>query len=401
MKKRIWIISEFYYPIVTSTGYYITEIAEYLSKKGMDVNIICTGAKYNETSDFTFKNKEVHNGVKINRIKVGNIDKNNFVKRTFRLLSSSLSLFFKAINNIQKGDELLVVTNPAFFLLLVPFIKSIKKTPYKLLVHDIFPENLVAIGRIRSSSFIYKIIKRIFDKAYSKADTCISIGRDMTEVINQKTNYKTKIVLIPNWADIVDVFPLKKEQTKLYNQLFYKESFIFQFAGNLGHAQGLDNILESIQSMNNPNIHFFFVGGGAKYQTIKTFSETHPNVVIVGYQERSQQNDFLNACDVAIVTLNDGMYGLGVPSKSYNIMATGKPILMVGDDRSEIALCIKEYELGWIVKPNDPDELKKTIEYIYMNRENLSYIKNNTRNAAEQIFAKDRILERYYSLFND
>lgn len=401
MKKKIWIISEFYYPIVTSTGYYITEIAEYLSEKGMDVNVICTGAKYNETSDFTFKSKEVHNGVKIHRVKVGDIDKNNFIKRTFRLLTASFSLFFKAIHNIQKGDELLVVTNPAFFLLFVPLIKSIKKTSYKLLVHDIFPENLAAIGQISPSSSIYKIIKSVFDKAYSKADICISIGRDMTAVINRKTNYKTKTVLIPNWADTIDVFPLEKEKTKLYKQSFSNESFIFQFAGNLGHAQGLDNILESIQLLNNPDIHFLFVGGGAKYQTIKTFSQKYPNVVILGYQDRSQQNDFLNACDVAIVTLSDGMYGLGVPSKSYNIMAAGKPILMVGDDTSEIALCIKEYGLGWVVKPNDPEKLKEAIEEIYTNREKLSAIKNNARNTAEQIFAKEYILKRYFDLFND
>lgn len=52
------------------------------------------------------------------------------------------------------------------------------------------------------------------------------------------------------------------------------------------------------------------------------------------FQDRSQQNDFLNACDIGIVTLNDGMYGLGVPSKSYNIWAAGKPILYIGDDNS-------------------------------------------------------------------
>lgn len=82
-------------------------------------------------------------------------------------------------------------------------------------------------------------------------------------------------------------------------------------------------------------------------------------------------------------------------------MAAGKPILMVGDDTSEIALCIKEYGLGWVVKPNDPEKLKEAIEEIYTNREKLSAIKNNARNTAEQIFAKEYILKRYFDLFND
>lgn len=31
---RVWLVSEFYYPVVVTTGYYVTEIADYLSKRG-------------------------------------------------------------------------------------------------------------------------------------------------------------------------------------------------------------------------------------------------------------------------------------------------------------------------------------------------------------------------------
>ena len=45
--KRLWIISEIYYPVKTSTGYYVTEIAEYLAAKGIEVHVICTTSTYN------------------------------------------------------------------------------------------------------------------------------------------------------------------------------------------------------------------------------------------------------------------------------------------------------------------------------------------------------------------
>ena len=79
-------------------------------------------------------------------------------------------------------------------------------------------------------------------------------------------------------------------------------------------------------------------------------------------------------------------------------MAAGKPILYIGDDNSEIALCIKEFTLGWIVAPNDPHALKNMIEFIYDNKNNLSSIRNNARTVSDTIFAKDQILERYYTL---
>ena len=62
MKKRLWIVSEFYYPVVTSTGFYMTEISEYLVSKGMDIHVICTGAQYNEIENYHPKKFEIHNG---------------------------------------------------------------------------------------------------------------------------------------------------------------------------------------------------------------------------------------------------------------------------------------------------------------------------------------------------
>lgn len=399
--KKLWIISEIYYPVKTSTGYYVTEIAEYLAKKGIDVHVICTGATYNEGECSTLLKEETHKGVKIHRVIIANIDKNNFFKRCLRLFLSSFCIFFKILSSVKRGDDLLVVTNPAFLILMMPYVAWQKKIDYTILVHDIFPENLVAIKKLSSSSFAYKLLKRIFDKAYSKACLCISLGRDMNEILASKIHTDTAILQIPIWSENEDVYPLDKNETALCNELSLKEKFIFQFAGNLGHAQGIDNLLDAVRMIDNRNIHFLFIGGGARSSEIASFirNNENGNVSLIGFQDRSRQNDFLNSCDVGIVTLSDGMYGLGVPSKSYNIMAAGKPILYVGDARSEIALCIDEFHLGWVVEPNNPCALKNMIELIYSNRNNLSSIRDNARTVAEGPFAKKNILERYFKLY--
>ena len=49
---RVWLVSEFYYPVVVTTGYYVTEIADYLSKKGMNVVVIY---KYTFANSFLIK----------------------------------------------------------------------------------------------------------------------------------------------------------------------------------------------------------------------------------------------------------------------------------------------------------------------------------------------------------
>lgn len=403
-ESKIWIVSEYYYPIVTSTGYYITEIAEFIATKRDNVHVICTNAKYNEKDNIKVNKEEIRKGVHIHRLLSGSIDKNNFFQRIIRLVHSSVGLFNKLVFSVNKNDQVLIVTNPAFLILLMPIIKLFKGLKYTILVHDIFPENLVAIGKISKSSILYKLLKKIYNFSYSRADKCIAIGRDMKEVLVDKIGDVSKICIIPNWSDTEDVNSLDKEDTLTIKRLNLNNKFIFQFAGNLGHAQGLENIIESIKLVRNKNIHFLFIGSGAMEKAIENFIKTNllNNVTHIGFQNRSDQNDFLNACDVALVTLNDGMFGLGVPSKSYNIMATGKPILIIAHDKSEISLCVTEYNLGWVIEPNNPVKLSCLFEDIYTEYEkNKKFTKSNSREIAENIFSKNIILNMYSDLFQE
>jgi glycosyltransferase involved in cell wall biosynthesis len=403
-KKKIWIVSEYYYPVKSSTGYYITEIAEFLSKKKHNVHVICTDAKYNENDELEFLNHELINGVLIYRVSSPSHNKNNFYSRTYKFFSSSLKMFFKLLLLVKRNDKILVVTNPAFLILLMPILKWLKSINYNILVHDIFPENLAAIGKINKKSLLYRFLKMFYDFAYSKAEMCIVVGRDMKDVIAGKIGKSANIVVIPNWSDTSEVKPLPKLSTKLIEKIDKKDKFIFQFAGNLGHLQGLENIISAIKSVKNKNIHFLFIGSGALEELIQEFIKTNElnNVTLLGFQNRNEQNDFLNACDVAIVTLNDGMYGLGVPSKAYNIMACGKPLLVVADVNSEISLCVKEHNIGWVVNPSNPLLLSYEFERIYN-----EFVLNgwdtvcDARKVALKYFSKDIILNKYECLLSN
>jgi len=400
--KRTWLISEYYYPVVVTTGYYVTEIAEYLAGKGMDVGVITSNNTYYASDVFSQLKSEQHNGVKIYRKVHWQINKDDNKKRVLRLLSLSFSFFWMSLSRIKKGDQVIVLTNPAFFLLFMPLVRFFTGCKYHILVHDIFPENLSSLRKLNKGGF-YRILKGIFDWAYSKADSLISIGRDMSTVLDSKVKGKTKIGLITNWSDVTEVIPQAKETTKTYQRIkeFEDGYVVFQFAGNLGKAQGLDNLMSAIGKVQEPSAHFLFVGAGAKLEDVDIFAKKNDNTISLGFVNRSQQNDFLNACDVGIVTLADGMYGLGVPSKSYNIMAAGRPILYVGETDSEIARCIAEYGIGWVVKPNDPDALCVQIEKIAMQPEAVKQKGEKSRHVAETVFGKGVVLEQYFKYLSE
>ena len=77
-------------------------------------------------------------------------------------------------------------------------------------------------------------------------------------------------------------------------------------------------------------------------------------------------------------------------------MATGRPILYIGEEDSEVAINVKKYDIGWVVRPNDPVALKNQIEVIVKERDQLSNKRKKAREVAEKVFGKNVVLEQYY-----
>ena len=66
---------------------------------------------------------------------------------------------------------------------------------------------------------------------------------------------------------------------------------------------------------------------------------------------------FIQRCDIGIVSLSKGMFGLGVPSKSYQLLSSGKPILFIGEPDSEISDLVVENNIGWSLNISNQDDI--------------------------------------------
>jgi colanic acid biosynthesis glycosyl transferase WcaI len=125
------------------------------------------------------------------------------------------------------------------------------------------------------------------------------------------------------------------------------------------------------------------------------------NVTLIDQKPRSEQLDFLNASDVIMISLISGMTGAGVPSRMYNAMAAGKPIIAIAEPQSELALVVKEEEVGWVIPPEQPAELADVIRDLRMHSEKLSQMGIRAREAAVQKYAPDKIIKLYSKLLED
>lgn len=390
--QKVFVVSEFVDKTKNSTGYYWFKTIAGLSEQGLDVQVIsteisCDAAK---SSDSSVKYIPIRALVQSK--------KGGLFERIMHQLALSFQLIKLIFKHVSKDDIVFSGTNPAFMLIFISIAKSIIGFKWILLVHDVFPENLVPAKLLKKKSLFYRILKYIFDHAYSNANVLIAIGRDMQDLLIQKTGSKEKTKYVPNWIDLKDI-KICKDLSECYVSAKLQGKTVFQFFGNIGRVQGIDNILRAIAKLKSDKAVFLFVGGGAEQSKVKDFIQKNPhlNVVFNSSVPLEKNNEVLSSSDVAIIPLTTGMLGLGVPSKAYFSLAADKPILVVGDQNAELDLVIKENpDIGWSCRAEDPDALALIFEDII--KTNLDEKKDKPRSFVTRKYGIEQAISHYVSI---
>ena len=395
-QQRVWVVSEVFYPDETSTAYILTHIAKHIAEDAnIKVDVLCGPSAY---GDITGANLDLSK-ITVHRINLFSLNKNKLFQRFLRIILLSLSMFFIALLKFRKKDKVLLVTNPAFSIPLFSLLKKVKGFSYYILVHDVFPENLIPAGLMKSSdNFVYKVLTVIFNWSYAKADKLFVLGRDMKEVFAKKISTLKNISIIENWSQTEEVDCEDFNINELVIEKNISNKIVLLFAGNLGRLQALEKYFKVITQVNNINVHFAFVGDGALLPYLKLAVEKNKldNVSFWGNFPRNKQTLFLNACHFGVVTLEEEVYGLGVPSKTYNILAAAKPILFLGNKKSEVAMLIEEDKCGISYSWEQSEEIINFINSLdYEKMSSYQMFGTNGRKLAETKFSKSTILNRF------
>ena len=397
--QRLWVISEVYYPEETSTGYYLTAIAEGLSND-FDVKVLCGQPNYSVRGVVAQKH-EVHNGVEIFRALGTRLNRSVIAFRLINMFTLGLSIFLHGIRRFRRGDKILVVTTPPSMPFIVAIATLFRGATYALLIHDSYPEVLVAVGKAKAESFLIKIIHFLNRWLFKHASKIIVVGRDMKELVQKKAmGLDVPIAVIPNWAEVDDVVPQAREQNPLLHQLGLSDKLVILHAGNIGHPTEVRTITEAIRLLaHDQRFHFVFIGSGVKKRLLADAIRRSKlrNLTLLDPRPRVDQREFLNACDIGLVSLVSGMYGAAMPSKTYNIMAAGKPVLALTDEGSELAMVIDEDKIGWHLPPGNSQKLVTKLEELYEKRNEFGDIGTRARKAAEEKYSLERALQRYSS----
>lgn len=335
-------------------------------------------------------------GIKVIRCKDLKYERNKSINRLVGHLRFTNILCKRAVQEMHPGDTVLVLTDP---ITLVPAMARLKKKhDFRLavLVHDVFPENSVAAGMISKRNPLYQLVLKLFNKAYAQADLIITIGSDMKELLEQKTrglSRAPRIEVASNWAFHSVEAPLEYPES---------DRVTIKFAGTIGRLQGLPEFVELLESVHNPSVQFDIHGGGAKRATLETMIADFKDSTINlrPPYEGDDEMGILGSGDISLVSLVDGMYGLGVPSKTYTIMMAGRPILYIGERHTEIWNLIENEGIGFCFTPSDHEGIRHFLSTLTPDKKPmLRAMGEKAYNVCCERYTKEKVLQKYCELF--
>ncbi|WP_165056687.1 MULTISPECIES: glycosyltransferase family 4 protein [unclassified Adlercreutzia] len=297
----------------------------------------------------------------------------NPVKRAMRYLFVNIKQEIRA-KKIQDADVIFASSTPPIQGLMCARVKKALGVPMVYNLQDIFPDSLVNAGMTKEGSLIWRIGRRIENKTYRNADRIIVISESFKCNIMAKGVPESKIDVVPNWIDSSDVFPVPRDENKLFERLDVDTGcFYVCYSGNIGHSQDFDLLLDAAKILRSeiPDLRFVIFGDGvAKRKLVARIEEESlSNVLCFPFQSYEDIPEVFSFGDVGLVISKSGIGRSSIPSKTWSIMAAGRPVLASFDLDSELCRLVKDVRCGVCSEAGSIGSFLRSVRYLYEDRE--------------------------------
>ncbi|WP_238903637.1 glycosyltransferase family 4 protein [Clostridium sp. YIM B02506] len=410
MKKHLLVYAHYFYPDVASTGQLLTEVCESLTDD-FNVTVICVVPSYTGKIKDEYKNNkfyyENYKGMNLIRVRVPEFNKGSKFSRIKNIVVYFLNSIF-ATFKVKNVDVIFTISQPPVLGGMLGRIgKSIKKCKFIYNIQDFNPEQVEAVGYFKNK-FILNVAKVLDNGNIKKADKILLVGTDQFETLeNRKREFKEKGILINNWTDDKNIYPLEensKDILDLKRKYKLDNKFIIMYSGNLGLYYDLENIIKIAKNFKEyKDLVFVFAGEGAIKTKLENYKKKNSleNVYFLPYQPKDKLNISLNMADIHFVVNSKGIKGVSVPSKLYGVMAAGKPVLGVLERGTEARIIIEKSNCGICTEPGNYKEIIDIIKKVHTDDKILKEYGVNSRKYLEQYLSKKVSLDKYKSLINN
>jgi len=404
-KKDVLFLCQYFYPEYVSSATLPYDTAKALVKAGFSVSALCGYPKeYNNSGEVMLE--EVHEGIKIKRLKYLQLKRNNFIGRLINYFSFTFAVFLHFLS-LRNYKVIIVYSNPPVLPIIVAWASNVFKTKMIFVSFDIYPEIAYMTNSISENGIISKVMQFINKRIFNNVDKVVALSNEMKEFLLQhrKQLEEQQVVVIPNWYDAKPIENISKSYlNNKFSDLKPNENFIVSYFGNIGICQDIDTILEAIRRLRNDDeIRFVFAGHGNKMDQIRRAAkeESLDKVFVYDFLHGQDFQDALNISDVFLVSLSDGLTGLAVPSKTYSYMMAGKPVIAIMGVHSDISKDLIEYRAGFAMEVGEVDKLVSSIVKLKNDKKLREEMGTNIRRVFEEKYTTEKATLKYIKMIKE
>ena len=335
---RILLLNQAFYPDVVATAQYLTGLAEALVERGHEVRVLTSRRAYDDPS-WRFAERERYRGIEIERVSGTGFGKDAKWRRALDFGSFLVRGGLRVLTG-PRVDRIVALTSPPLVAALAALRCRLSGERFVYWVMDMNPDEALAAGWLRPGA-VACLLERISRFTLEAADAVVVLDRYMRERVLAKGVAAERVWVVPPWSMDRFAFFDREGRAAFREQHGLKGKYVVMYSGNHSPVHPLDTLLETaIRMQGDPRFCFVFVGGGSDFGRLRGAAAALglANVRFLPYQPIESLSGSLSSADLQAVVLGSAMVGTIHPSKLYNILAVGSPVLYVGPEQSISAM---------------------------------------------------------------
>lgn len=393
---KILLHTMYYLPDFGSAPILMNELAVHLAAAGHEVEVVTTLPR-TRSAEFPARlySRDRSGGFTVKRFWT-----NAAPHALGRLLAWNIFTAGALLNllSVRKGDLLFLRTPPLQLGVPAFWAKALRGTRTLVNVQDIHPDLAIESGILRNPAGI-RFAKGLEKWVYGLADRIVVISEGFKRNLLAKGVPAPKVDIIPNWVDTDFLKPLPKDNA-VSRKLGLRDKFVVMYSGTVSISgnRALERVLEAAKALaSERDVLFVIVGEGLKKGalTARAAALGLDNVAFLPFQPYRDLPALLASSDVLLVPLDEEKSQLSVPSKLYNFMAAGRPILGLTTPGSEVAAILRATGGGMSVPPADVEGIVRAVVELKRSPDARRAAAGKARDFVVRAFAKDRILRSY------
>ncbi len=395
---KLLVISQYFYP----ENFRINDIVKGLVERGHSVDVLTSlpnipGGEFFEGYSWRNRGEKTYEGANVERVGVIKRGNSSAARWVLNCMSFAINSLFHLPHLKKNGYDAVFVFNnsPVTKILPAKVFSKRMKIPNIVFLLDIWPDSMFLLLKYpegKKDNLFMKITRWVSRWLYRSVDTFLISSKGFEEKL-RAMGMKSTIEYFPNYAEL---FEIQGDRRSREDFGFSKDDTVIGFAGNIGVAQGFDNIIKAVKNSGS-GIKYLFMGDGSEFEAVKKKVQKEglsDIVAFTGWVDSPEVPAYLELCDALLASLiDDVVLNVTVPAKLQTYMYARKPIIAFMNGAS--AQTIVEANCGYTVEAENANALAETIKKVAATpREELKRLGENGRRYCEENFDRNRTLDR-------